>query len=381
MKHTDHKAGIYIHIPFCKQACHYCNFHFSTSMKYKPEMLAAILQEIALQKDYLEGRPLASVYLGGGTPSLLSQNELQQLFSQVERYHEVLPDAEITLEANPDDLTADKLAAFRQTPINRLSIGIQSFSEEDLRFMNRAHHAQEAIQCVERAQNAGFHNLTVDLIYGSPTTSDEQWAANIQQVLDFDIPHISCYCLTVEPKTALDYMVRTGKAAEVDDDKAARQFDMLVQRLTEVGYDHYEISNFAKPGWYAQHNSSYWLGRHYLGIGPSAHSFNGHSRQWNVANNTKYRQAITDGQLAAEVEQLSPAQRFNEYIMTSLRTIWGTNLQQLEHIHPAWAQQFVASAKSYIEQGLMTQREHIFQLTQNGKLLADRIAMELFVEN
>ncbi len=349
-------------------------------MKFKPEMLTAILQEIALQKDYLEGRPLASVYLGGGTPSLLSQNELQQLFSQVERYHEVLPDAEITLEANPDDLTADKLAAFRQTPINRLSIGIQSFSEEDLRFMNRAHNAQEAVHCVQHAQAAGFHNLTVDLIYGSPTTSDEQWAANIQQVLDFGIPHISCYCLTVEPKTALDYMVRTGKAAEVDDDKAARQFDMLVQRLTEAGYDHYEISNFAKPGWYAQHNSSYWLGRHYLGIGPSAHSFNSHSRQWNVANNTKYRKAIMDGQLAAEVEQLSPAQRFNEYIMTSLRTIWGTNLQQLEHIHPVWAQQFVASAKSYIEQGLMTQREHIFQLTQNGKLLADRIAMELFVE-
>ncbi|MCH2081909.1 MAG: radical SAM family heme chaperone HemW [Saprospiraceae bacterium] len=377
---SKNTAGLYLHIPFCKQACHYCNFHFSTSLKHKEQMVDAIIQEIALQKDYLKGQPLHSIYFGGGTPSLLSQNDLERIFNAIAKHHTILEDAEITLEANPDDLDEVKLAAFQQTPINRLSIGIQSFSEEDLRFMNRAHNALEAANCIELAQAAGFHHLTVDLIYGSPTTSDEIWQNNIDKVLAYDIPHISCYCLTVEPKTALDYMVRTGKATDTDEEQSARQFEMLMQRLTAAGYDHYEISNFAKPGAYARHNSSYWLGAHYLGIGPAAHTFNGHSRQWNVANNAKYIKAIAQNNIPAEIEQLTKAQQFNEYIMTSLRTIWGTDIKKLNSIDPNMTQDFLQHSHSYQEEGLLKEKEGIYTLTTQGKLLADRIAMELFIE-
>jgi oxygen-independent coproporphyrinogen-3 oxidase len=343
-------------------------------------MVDAIIQEIALQKDYLKGQPLHSIYFGGGTPSLLSQNDLERIFNAVAKYHTILEDAEITLEANPDDLDEIKLAAFRQTPINRLSIGIQSFSEEDLRFMNRAHNASEAAKCIELAQAAGFHNLTVDLIYGSPTTTDEVWQDNIEKVLAYDIPHISCYCLTVEPKTALDYMVRTGKAANTNEEQGARQFEMLIQRLTEAGYDHYEISNFAKPGAYAKHNSSYWLGAHYLGIGPAAHTFNGHSRQWNIANNAKYIKVIAQNDIPAEIEQLTKAQQFNEYIMTSLRTIWGTDIKKLKTIDSNMTQNFLQRTTAHKAAGHLTEKEGIYTLTTQGKLLADRIAMELFAE-
>ncbi|MEZ5040347.1 MAG: radical SAM family heme chaperone HemW [Saprospiraceae bacterium] len=372
-------AGIYLHIPFCKQACHYCNFHFSTSLKQKDALLDALLQEIEMQKDYLQGQPIQSIYLGGGTPSLLTQHELERLFSRIYALHQVSETAEITLEANPDDLNRAALQALHQTPINRLSIGIQSFSEADLQFMNRAHNASEAEQCIDLALEAGFTSLTVDLIYGTPTMSDTQWAQNMQKVFDKGIPHISCYCLTVEPHTALDHLVKKGKAKPVEEDQAARQFEMLMKGARVAGYEHYEISNFAKPGHYARHNANYWLGEHYLGLGPSAHSFNGQTRQWNIANNSKYIQAIAKGELPFEEERLSSDQRYNEYIMTGLRTIWGCNLEKINAFGATYQAHFLQQAKPFLADGSLIEINHTYRLSDAGRLLADRIAMELFV--
>ncbi len=394
-------AGLYLHIPFCKQACHYCNFHFSTSLKQQPEMVAAILQELEGRKAYLENQPLTSIYFGGGTPSLLNEVELNSIFEKIYSLFEVASNAEITLEANPDDLTMDKLQTLRQTPVNRLSIGIQSFAEVDLRFMNRAHSATEAKICIENALNAGFENLTVDLIYGSPTTSDAQWVENIQTVINYNIPHISCYALTVEPKTALDHFVKIGKAPAVDEEQAARQFEMLMEILGKKGYEHYEISNFAKPDKYARHNSSYWSGAHYLGIGPSAHSFNGVSRQWNVANNTSYIKNMPHLQGVAylddvfknvprlegaahlplfEKEILTPAQRYNEYVMTSLRTMWGTQLAQIQNFGVNFEKHFLQIVEIFLKKNWVVRKNDTFTLSDEGKLLADFIAAELFYE-
>ncbi|MEM6378168.1 MAG: radical SAM family heme chaperone HemW [Bacteroidota bacterium] len=368
-------AGIYLHIPFCKQACHYCDFHFSTSLKYREEVLEAMLKELNLRKDYLQGAPLESIYFGGGTPSILGEAELNLLFEKIYELHDVKPDAEITLEANPDDLTEHKLQELKQTPVNRLSIGIQSFSEEDLVFMNRAHNAVEASRCIELAQAAGFYNLTIDLIYGSPTTSHEQWAENIARILDFNIPHISCYCLTVEAKTALAHFVETGKTKPVDDQQAAQQFQYLMDQLGSSGYDHYEISNFAKLGNYAVHNSNYWLGKSYLGIGPSAHSYNGESRQWNVANNSKYRKALSTGELDFEIEFLNPAQRYNEMVMTRLRTIWGVQSTDLAEPYRDY---FIQQMQPFLAEAQVLESQGCYVLSPAGRLLADRIAMEAF---
>lgn len=375
--------GIYLHIPFCKQACHYCNFHFSTSLRQKGAMVEAIVRELEVQKDYLQSAPLSSIYFGGGTPSLLDAGELEQIFSKIHQLHSVQADAEITLEANPDDLSLEKLQALRNSPVNRLSIGIQSFAEEDLRFMNRAHNAQEARACIENALALGFDNLTLDLIYGTPTTSHEQWARNLDTIFQYPIPHLSAYCLTVEPKTALDHFVRQGKAAPVDEEHANTQFLYLMEACQAQGYEHYEISNFAKPGRYARHNSSYWLGEPYLGIGPSAHSFNGQSRQWNVANNAKYLKILTEGDIADtglfELEELSPATRYNEYVMTGLRTIWGCDLQK---IAPAFQAYFLENVQPFIDKGQVLAQNHQYRLSNNGKFMADYIAAQLFfIEN
>ena len=372
-------AGLYIHIPFCKQACHYCNFHFSTSLKQKEVMVQAILQELVLRKAYIGGEILDTIYFGGGTPSLLTQTDLGLIFDKINQLYNIDKKAEITLEANPDDLSKEKLQALKNTPINRLSIGVQSFFEADLQFMNRAHTANEAITCIQNAQAIGFNNLTIDLIYGSPTTSNEQWQQNIQTVLDFDVPHISCYCLTVEPNTALAHFVKKGKAAPVDEEKAAQQFEILMTTLRTAGYEHYEISNFSKPDLHARHNSNYWLGATYLGIGPAAHSFNGISRQWNVANNAKYMQAITNNQPAFEKEILSNTQQYNEYILTALRTKWGCNLQKIATWGSDFEKHFQKISLDYITAGYIQQKSNIFTLTDTGKLLADKIAMDLFV--
>ena len=370
-------AGLYLHIPFCKQACHYCNFHFSTSLKYRSEMVQAMLYEMDLQKEYLGTRSLDSIYLGGGTPSILEPQEIDQLFEKIFATWKITPDAEITLEANPDDLSPEKLSYLKASPINRLSIGIQSFSEQDLQFMNRAHNAQEAERCIQMAQDAGFQQLTVDLIYGSPTTSDAQWAENIEKVLQHEVPHISCYCLTVEPKTALDHFVRNGKAEAVDEVQANRQFEYLMNRLDTAQYEHYEISNFALPGNFAQHNSNYWRGVPYLGIGPAAHSYNQDSRQWNIANNAKYLRIMLQGEQQSwyEKEELSPENRYNEYVMTRLRTSWGVDLQDLDEPYRAY---FLAGIEEFISKKQVFRNDQIFRLSPSGKLLADYIAMELF---
>jgi oxygen-independent coproporphyrinogen-3 oxidase len=378
--------GIYLHIPFCKQACHYCNFHFSTSLRQKGAMVEAIVHELEGQKDYLQGVPLSSIYFGGGTPSLLDAAELEQIFSKIYQLHSVQTDAEITLEANPDDLSLEKLQALRNSPVNRLSIGIQSFAEEDLRFMNRAHNAHEARTCIENALATGFDNLTLDLIYGTPTTSHEQWAKNLDTIFQYPIPHLSAYCLTVEPKTALDHFVRQGKASPVDEEHANAQFLYLMEATQAQGYEHYEISNFAKPGHYARHNSSYWLGEPYLGIGPSAHSFNGQSRQWNVANNAKYLKILNEGDSARladtglfELETLSPATRYNEYVMTGLRTIWGCDLQK---IAPVFQPYFLENVQPFIDKGQVLVQNHQYRLSASGKFMADYIAAQLFfIEN
>lgn len=374
--------GIYLHIPFCKQACHYCNFHFSTSLRQKGAMVEAIVRELEVQKDYLQGAPLSSIYFGGGTPSLLDAGELEQIFSKIHQLHSVQADAEITLEANPDDLSLEKLQALRNSPVNRLSIGIQSFAEEDLRFMNRAHNAQEARACIENALSTGFENLTLDLIYGAPTTSHEQWARNLDTIFQYPIPHLSAYCLTVEPKTALDHFVRQGKAAPVDEEHANTQFLYLMEACQAQGYEHYEISNFAKPGRYARHNSSYWLGEPYLGIGPSAHSFNGQSRQWNVANNAKYLKILTEDDITKlsdtglfELEELSPATRYNEYVMTGLRTIWGCDLQKMELLFQDF---FLKNVQKFILTGSIVVSGQKYRLSNTGKIMADYIASELF---
>ncbi|MCP4437900.1 MAG: radical SAM family heme chaperone HemW [Aureispira sp.] len=373
-------AGIYLHIPFCKQACHYCNFHFSTSLRYKDAMLNAIKQELELRKEYLNGAKVETVYFGGGTPSLLSAQEILSIFDLIQLHYPLAKDLEVTLEANPDDLTKEYLAELKTTPVNRLSIGLQSFVEEDLKFMNRAHNAQEAKQCLVNAQEAGFHNITIDLIYGTPTLSHKSWLKNLQTIFDLGIPHISCYALTVEPKTALAHFVKTGKVQDVEEEDTAQQFELLLEQMAENGYEQYEISNFCKPSFYAKHNSSYWKSAHYVGIGPSAHSFNGHSRQWNIANNGLYLKALKNNELNFELEELSETEQHNEYIMTSLRTKWGANV---EHIANRWgvkvALQFKKNVEQYCQNGFMELKEEEYVLTTKGKLIADNIMSELFL--
>ncbi|MBL7806314.1 MAG: radical SAM family heme chaperone HemW [Saprospiraceae bacterium] len=371
--------GLYLHIPFCKQACHYCNFHFSTSLRQKGKMVQAILKELEIQQHFLNGAELGSIYFGGGTPSLLDTSELVQLFEQIHRLHRVSPDAEITLEANPDDLTAEKLTELRQhTPVNRLSIGIQSFAEEDLRWMHRAHTATHARECLDKALAAGFRDLTIDLIYGAPTTSHHQWAENLRIAFQYGIPHLSCYCLTVEEGTALGTFVRRGQQPPVDEERATAQFNMLLEAAAAQGYEHYEISNFALPGRYARHNTNYWRNEPYLGIGPSAHAYNGIARQWNIANNALYIKTLEEGRVPFEQEILTPEQRYNEYVMTSLRTMWGTDLERIQAM--GFGAHFEKNAQSFLHSGDLLREGSFFKLTHSGKLLADRIAMELFLE-
>lgn len=371
-------AGIYIHIPYCKKACHYCNFHFSANVRNTNDMVYAIGMEARLRRHYITEK-INTVYFGGGTPSLIPITSLRTLMQKMRENFIIAPDAEITLEANPDDINIDSLLSWKSIGINRLSIGIQSFRGEDLVWMNRAHNAQQAIRCIQLAKRNGFSNLSIDLIYGTPTLSDEQWKQNIAQAVSLGIPHLSCYALTVEPKTALHSMIEKGKMPNVSEDKQSIHFDILTKDLREAGYDHYEISNFAKPGWQSKHNSSYWQGKPYIGLGPSAHSFNGTSRQWNVANNALYITALQKGEVPFEVEQLTPKQQLNEYIMTSLRTMQGTSLKYIARLwSDADACSIIKDARKHIVSGYMNYVNQHLVLTRKGKLLADGIAAELF---
>ena len=372
---------IYFHIPFCKQACHYCDFHFSTSIKYKNEMIEAMQTEIKNRANYLSENIVSSIYFGGGTPSILDAEDLLKLISTVEKYYQIADGAEITIEANPDDLTKEKVQALRGTPVNRFSIGIQSFFEEDLRWMNRAHNAQEGDSSIKRVQDAGFDNITCDLIYGYPLLTDQKWKSNIDKLISLDIPHISSYSMTVEGKTALAHFVKEGKTPAMSENQSASQMLMLIDHLTKNGYEHYEISNFAKNGNYAKHNTNYWMGKQYLGIGPSAHSFNGVSRAWNVANNAKYTAALHDGSAFQEIESLSLDDRFNEYVMTSIRTMWGLNLQKVEQeFGYDYKMHIIRESKKFLEEGnLEFFNDHQLRTTTTGKLLADHIASEMFI--
>ncbi len=374
-------AGIYLHIPFCKQACHYCDFHFTTSLKYKDELLHAMHSELDLQQGYLDKQSIETIYFGGGTPSLIGVTEIQKLIDKIMQIHLVSPDAEITLEANPDDLDIATVRDLKHTSINRFSIGIQSFFEEDLLWMNRAHNAAEADSSVKRVQDAGFENITLDLIYGYPLLSDQKWKSNIKKVIDLNIPHVSAYAMTVEPKTALASFIAKGKQEAINETQSASQYLELIDSLSEAGFEHYETSNFAKPGRYSKHNTNYWKGVSYLGIGPSAHSFNGETRQWNVANNAKYIDGILKGNIPAEQEILTTENRVNEYIMTSLRTKWGMHLNEIEsRFGSDYKVQVEGGLQPFIEKNQIILENNIATLTSRGKLFADRISSELFVE-
>ncbi|WP_395804477.1 radical SAM family heme chaperone HemW [Daejeonella sp.] len=373
-------AGIYLHIPFCKKACHYCDFHFSTSPQYKEPMLKALRQELLLRKSYLNNQSIDTIYFGGGTPSLLSANELQILLGEIVDQFDVTSNAEITIEANPDDLNPQRVKELRQTLINRFSIGIQSFFEEDLRWMNRAHTATEAQSSIKRVQDAGFENITADLIYGYPLLTNPKWEHNIQELIQLNIPHISSYSMTVEPATALSSFIKKGEQKAMDEGQSAAQFLILMEQLKEAGFDHYEISNFAKPGSHSKHNSNYWEGISYLGIGPSAHSFNGKSRQWNISNNTKYIDQIEKGKIPAEIEELTLENRINEYIMTSLRTSKGMDLNKIkDQFGSDYANEIKNNLDVFSEKNWILIKDQRIILTTDGKLFADHIASELFI--
>ncbi len=371
-------AGIYIHIPFCKQACHYCDFHFSTSLKKKAEMLSALKREMQLRQNELDGEIIETIYFGGGTPSILAVEEINDLIAEVYRLHQVIASPEITLEANPDDLDQATIQKLAQSKVNRLSIGIQSFDEADLKMMNRAHNANEAINCLEEAVKY-FDNISIDLIYGIPNMSNERWLSNVERILTLGIPHISCYALTVEERTALNKLIKKGVIPSPEEEVAHQHFLLLIKTLTNKGYIHYELSNFAKPGYYSKNNSAYWLGKKYLGIGPSAHSFNGTHRSWNIANNSLYIKSLEEDQLPNEIEKLSITDQYNEYIMTGLRTIWGVDLNRIEReFGQSYLNYLEQAAAPYIQDELMDLSDAVLTITNKGKFLSDGIASDLF---
>lgn len=379
-------AGIYIHIPFCRQACHYCNFHFTVSFKKKTAFQRALLKEIGMQAGFFSGAghsgssgAIDTVYIGGGTPSVLDVSELCHIFEQLGTHFPLGDVQEVTLEANPDDITMGKLISLGETPVNRLSIGVQSFFEEDLRYLNRIHSPGQAMESIRNARKAGFDRFTIDLIYGIPTLSDARWKENLAKIPDLEVPHVSAYALTVENKTVLSHLINKGKALPVSDGQCARQFDILCGFMEQHGYLHYETSNFSLPGHFSRHNLSYWTGVPYLGLGPSAHSYLPGKRMWNVSDTSRYIDCINRGSIPAEGELLTPAQELNEYIMTSLRTMWGCSLEKVER---QWGRQALQSlekkAEKHLRSGLMTEKMRHLVLTRKGKFLADGIASDLF---
>ena len=374
-------SGIYIHIPFCKQACFYCDFHFSTSLKKKDELVNSLIHEIELRKDELNNDVIKTIYFGGGTPSMLSQAEIDAIIAAVYKNHTVVTHLEVTLEANPDDLTEEKILELAKSRINRLSIGIQSFLERDLKLMNRAHKAEEAKKSLSLATQH-FENISVDLIYGIPGLSNKEWKKNIENTLSFGIPHISSYALTVEPKTALASFIKKGIIDDVDDEQAQEQFHILLDELTKHNFIHYELSNFGKEGYFSKNNSSYWQGKSYLGIGPSAHSFDGKRRGWNVRNNSKYIEAIKQEKLPIEREILTITDQYNEYIMTGLRTIWGISLEKVKNdFGTKYYDYLLLQSEKYRKEDLLYIEDEKLKTTKKGKFLSDGISADLFKIN
>jgi oxygen-independent coproporphyrinogen-3 oxidase len=372
-------AGIYLHIPFCKKACHYCNFHFSTQTDTIQALVDALIQEIELQKSYIK-EPIETIYFGGGTPSLLNEAQLKAILAAIDTHFKVTTTIECTLEANPDDIDPIKLAAWKQLGINRLSIGIQSFQASALTWMNRAHTVEQSHAAIQMALDAGIHNLSIDLIYGTPALSDRALMEDLDWIAHYQIKHVSCYALTVEDKTALKKSIEKGKIENVDSEKQARHFEIVCARLKTMGFEHYEISNFANPGYRSQHNSNYWSGKNYLGLGPSAHSFNTISRQWNIANNALYIKSIENGLLNFEIEILTEANRYNEYMMTSLRRMEGFDLDIIAaKFGKRYHQHSIAMIKEMDSKNIFNQKDNQYSLKDEAKFLADGIASDFFI--
>lgn len=371
-------AGLYIHIPFCTKRCLYCDFFSNTEMKYKEPYLSAVIRELELRKDYLEGEPVETIYFGGGTPSQLQAADFSRIFEAIHRLFDVSPCAEITLEANPDDMTPGYVAGLQTLPFNRVSMGVQSFKEEDLRFLNRRHNREQALLAVDLCKKNGLENISVDLIYGLPGQTLEEWKQNLDTVIRLDIPHISAYHLIYEEGTALYKLKEAGKIIPVDEDLSVALFTSLIDQLTANGYLHYEISNFARPGMLSRHNSSYWIGKKYLGIGPSAHSYNGQNRQWNISSLPGYLQAIDKGVPDIEIENLDINTRYNDFIITGLRTMWGIKFNEIQ-------QQFgkdkliycQKQAAPYLKQGLLIEKGDTLTLSRNGIFISDSIMSDL----
>ncbi len=371
---------LYLHIPFCHQACSYCDFHFSVSFKHKERLVEAMVRELELQRDYLPQEPLKSIYFGGGTPSVLEEQELDMILTRIHQLYEVQEGVEVTLEANPDDLTPEKLRMLKARGINRLSIGVQSFRDDLLRFMNRSHDAAAALQCIEDARRIGFDALSIDLIYGVPGLSEKDWGEAVDKVAALDIPHVSCYALTVEPNTPLVKRLEKGEVVMPEEEEVERQFWQLMEEMEANGYEHYEVSNFCRPGWRAVHNSGYWSGKSYLGIGPSAHSFNGTTRQWNVAGNFRYIQSVEAGEVPCERETIDAVTAYNEYIMTRLRTCEGLFLTEVEkRFGVRIPEKFPREVADAQEAGQVEVTGDSLRLTRRGILVADRLASELFL--
>jgi oxygen-independent coproporphyrinogen-3 oxidase len=372
---------LYVHIPFCRQACHYCDFHFSTNTSNKRAIVEAIAKEIVMRKDYLPGKELQTIYFGGGTPSLLDTFELSFLMETIRKHFNVDPDAEITLEANPDDLNKEKLIQLHAAGINRLSIGIQSFHEPHLKYLNRIHDAYEAGNCVKLAQDTGIGNISIDLIYAIPAADHTILRQDIQKAFELDVAHISAYCLTIEPQTAFGSWLKKKQIKPIDEEFAAVQFEILIEGLAANGYEQYEISNFARNGQYSRHNSSYWKQRPYLGVGPSAHSYNQVSREYNVSNNAQYLKAISGHKTPSTIEILSPADQTNEYLLTGLRTKWGCQLSVLDQLsNSRFELENRAGISQMAQKGWLFTNNGTILLTQAGKLFADRVASDLFID-
>ena len=373
-------AGIYIHIPYCKQQCTYCNFHFRIAQKDKLEMLKSMHKEIKERKDFLNGKEVSSIYFGGGTPSILSISEIKHLIQTIYTLYSVNEDAEITVECNPDDLTDPKLSSYKKIGVNRLSIVVQSFADADLKFMNRSHNAKEAIKSIELAKKVGFENITIDLIYGLPNQTLKQWQKNLDIMFSLGIQHFSAYALTIEEKTPLYHLVKNKNVKVLSDKKTISQFNLLQVKAKEQGFIHYEISNFGKQGYFSKHNTAYWTGNHYLGIGPSAHSFNGTSRRWNISSNKKYIEGVLANSSYSETENLTNDQQYNEYIFTSLRTIWGIDKATiLKRYGNEIALYFLKEIKKWEAKKYIVAVSNIYTLTSKGKIFADAIASDLFI--
>lgn len=373
-------AGIYIHIPFCKQRCYYCDFHFTTSLKNKDAIINAIVFELELRKAEIT-EEVKTIYIGGGTPSIIEITDIEIILNAIYKNYSVSQKPEVTIEANPDDITTQKLSELKQTSINRFSVGIQSFHQKDLKFMNRAHDKAQADSCIPMIQDAGFDNITIDLIYGVPNQTHNEWLYNLDKAFELNVPHISAYALTVEEKTPLSKLIQSGKYPNVSDEKAFEDFKTLISKTKEQGFTQYEISNFGREGYFSKHNSSYWKGDQYLGVGPSAHSFNGVERRWNLANNKLYLDGINSNKYF-EKELLSEADRFNEYLMTGLRTIWGVSLKKISSdFHPSFITNFVNTVTNLQQEGIVVVNGDIVTIAENSKFQTDGITSDLFVVN